>query len=78
MLFYDINIPSNLGYTCQKRFFPESNTFPAHWHSFVEIEFFIEGAGVHEWRKNRFPIKPGELWILSHCDNHNLTLEAGT
>lgn len=78
MLFYDINIPSNLGYTCQKRFFPESSSFPVHWHSFIEIELFIEGTGVHEWRDTKFPINSGELWILSNCDSHRLTLEAGT
>lgn len=77
MIFYDINIPSDLGYTCQKRFFHETSTYPLHWHSFIEIEFFVDGSGTHEINNTNFPIKSGDFWLLSTYDSHQLVLDRG-
>ena len=77
MIFYDINIPSDLGYTCEKRFFHETSTYPLHWHSFIEIEFFVEGSGSHEFNNTKFPIKSGDIWLLSTYDSHQVVLDRG-
>ena len=75
MIFYDINIPSDLGYTCQKRFFHENSTYPIHWHSFIELEFFIEGTGTYEMNNKVFTIKSGDIWLLSTYDSHQVVLD---
>ena len=77
MIFYDINIPSDLGYTCQKRYFHETSTYQVHWHSFIEIEFFVEGTGTHELNNKKYPIKSGDIWLLSTYDNHQVHLDRG-
>ncbi len=77
MIFYDINIPSDLGYTCQKRFFHETSTYPLHWHSFIELEFFVEGTGIHELNNKKYPIKSGDIWLLSTYDSHQLVFDRG-
>lgn len=77
MFFYDINIPSSHGYICQKRFFDEAYVSRLHWHGFVELEFFIEGTGMHQYGENKDPIKKGDIWVLSTYDSHQLTLDKG-
>lgn len=77
MFFYDINIPSSHGYACQKRFFEETYVARLHWHGFVEVEFFIEGTGMHQYGENKEPIKNGDIWVLSTYDSHQLTIDKG-
>lgn len=77
MFFYDINIPSSHGYICQKRFFDEPYISRLHWHGFVELEFFIEGTGMHQHGDTTHPIENGDIWIMSTYDSHQLTLDEG-
>ena len=78
MFFYDINIPSRHGYICQERFFDNAYTSRLHWHGFLELEFFIEGSGTQQYNGKSYPIKPGDIWILSTYDSHQVTLDKGT
>lgn len=77
MTLYDINIPADLGYNVQKRFQDETNTYSLHWHSFLEIEVFIEGSGMHEFNNQSVPIKSGDVLLLSTIDSHQVTLNRG-
>ena len=77
MFYYDINIPSSHGYICQKRFFEETYVSRLHWHGFVEIEFFIEGSGMHQYGENKEPVKNGDIWVLSTYDSHQLIIDKG-
>lgn len=77
MFFCDINIPASHGYVCRKHFFKDGYISRPHWHSFVELEFFIEGTGTHQYNGTTFQIKPGDTWILSTDDSHQLNLDKG-
>lgn len=78
MFFYDINIPSHHGYICQERFFEKAYSSRLHWHGFIELEFFIEGGGIQQYNEKNFPIKAGDVWLLSTYDSHQITLDKGT
>lgn len=78
MFFYDINIPSRHGYICQERFFDNAYNSRLHWHGFLELEFFIEGSGTQQYNGKSYPIKPGDVWLLSTYDSHQVSLDKGT
>lgn len=78
MFFYDINIPSRHGYICQERFFYNAYNSRLHWHGFLELEFFIEGSGTQQYNGKSFPIKAGDVWLLSTYDSHQVSLDKGT
>lgn len=78
MFFYDINIPSNYGYICQKRIFDENYTSKMHWHSVIELEFLIEGSGIHHYNGKSEPVNPGDLWLLTLYDSHQMTIHEGS
>lgn len=77
MFFCDINIPASHGYICRKHNFTEGYVSRPHWHGFVELEFFIEGTGTHTYNGTTYQIKPGDAWILSTDDSHQLSLDKG-
>lgn len=77
MFFCDINIPASHGYICRKHYFKDGYVSRPHWHGFVELEFFIEGTGTHIYNGTTFQIKPGDAWILSTDDSHQLNLDKG-
>ena len=77
MFFCDINIPASHGYICRKHHFQEGYVSRTHWHGFVELEFFIEGTGTHIYNGATYEIKPGDVWILSTNDSHQLNLDKG-
>ncbi len=77
MFFCDINIPASHGYICRKHYFKDGYVSRPHWHGFVELEFFIEGTGTHIYNDTTFQIKPGDAWILSTDDSHQLNLDKG-
>ena len=77
MFFCDINIPASHGYICRKHHFRDGYISRPHWHGFVELEFFIEGTGTHIYNGTTFQIKPGDAWILSTDDSHQLNLDKG-
>lgn len=78
MFFYDINIPSRHGYICQERSWDNSYQSRLHWHGFIELEFFIEGSGTQQYNGQSFPIKAGDIWLLSTYDSHQINLNKGT
>ena len=78
MFFYDINIPSHYGYICQERFFDNTYISRPHWHGFIELEYFIEGGGTQQCNGKTFPIKAGDVWLLSTYDSHQINLDKGT
>lgn len=78
MFFYDINIPSHHGYICQERIFDTQYTSRMHWHSCIELEFFIEGGGTQKYGDTTETIHPGDIWLLSTYASHQITLEEGT
>lgn len=77
MYFCDINIPASHGYICRKHHFKDGYISRPHWHGFVELEFFIEGTGTHIYNDTTFQIKPGDAWILSTDDSHQVKLDKG-
>ena len=77
MFFCDINIPASHGYICRKHHFKDGYISRPHWHGFVELEFFIVGTGTHNYNGTTFQIKPGDAWILSTDDSHQLNLDKG-
>ena len=77
MFFCDINIPASHGYICRKHHFTDGYISRPHWHGFVELEFFIEGTGTHSYNGTTFQIKPGDTWVLSTDDSHQLHLDKG-
>lgn len=77
MFFCDINIPASHGYICRKHYFKDGYISRPHWHGFVELEFFIEGTGTHNYNGTTFQIQPGDAWILSTNDSHQLNLDKG-
>ena len=77
MFFCDVNIPSNLGYVCYRYFWENGYISRPHWHGFIELEFFIEGTGIHNCNNATFQIKNGDAWVLSTDDKHQLTLDKG-
>ncbi len=41
-----------------------------HFHSFFELEFFVDGEGSYEINSTKFQIKPGLLCLTSPADYH--------
>lgn len=78
MYYYDINIPSPHGYTCQKRSFSSRYDSSVHWHGFIELELFTSGGGYQQYDNKTVPITPGDVWLYSFYDSHKVTLDAGT
>ncbi len=77
MFFCDINIPVSHGYICRKHYFKDGYISRPHWHGFVELEYFVEGTGTHTYNGTTYQIKPGDAWILSTDDSHQLNLDKG-
>lgn len=78
MYYYDINIPSTHGYICQKRHMNEDYVSRLHWHSFIEIEFFLDAKGTHTYSNQISPLKQGDLWLLSTSVSHQVAIKKGT
>jgi len=67
----DYNSPNNI--IIEDVVFTENFRF--HWHEHYEIEYIIEGKGVHIVGNREFPMLPGNLHFMVPTDFHELKIE---
>lgn len=50
---------------------------PLHWHEFIEIEFIVSGNGNHVFNNEHHTLQAGSIFMISHCDFHEITSTTG-
>ncbi|MBN8215992.1 MAG: helix-turn-helix domain-containing protein [Spirochaetes bacterium] len=61
------------GYKCE-RF--SRGAFGLHTHAHLEIMAVVSGSGWHWVNEKRFPLRPGEIWLLGPCQSHRAVYDA--
>ena len=49
--------------------------FPLHWHDYIEFEILLSGHGTHICNGREYEISAGDVWLMSFCDFHAVTLD---
>ena len=49
--------------------------FPLHWHDYIEFEILLSGHGTHICNGRGYEISEGDVWLMSFCDFHAVTLD---
>lgn len=49
--------------------------FPLHWHNYIEFEILLSGHGTHVCNGREYEISAGDVWLMSFCDFHAVTLD---
>ncbi len=57
---------------------PLEGTVSLHWHEFYEMSFILEGEGIHFLNGVSYPLKRGDIFLLTPADFHEITAYPNT
>lgn len=70
---YPLENPGTANITICRRNFPAGTAFPIHWHDYFELEYILEGEGLHTHNGTTSAIDKGCTYLMGFNDFHSFT-----